>query len=156
VSDKYQTDVTDRNKQKTTSMLKEHETEASPILMADTVDLGAIRPWRIALLIKQVQVELIITLTTTLSIGRSDPKSDIQPNIDLKPFGAENLGVSRRHLAIRLESDGVVVEDLHSVNGTKLNGNRLEPGRNYPVRHSDQLVLGGMELQVQVLLNPLE
>lgn len=156
MSDRQQLDTADKSKQKTTSMLKERELEASPIPRIDAVDLGAIRPWRIAFLIKQVQVELIITLTSTLTVGRTDPKTENPPNIDLKLFGAENLGVSRRHLAMRLEGDGVVVEDMHSVNGTKLNGSRLEAGRAYPVRHGDQLLLGGMELQVQLLLNPLE
>lgn len=143
---------------KTTSMLGNPDLTASVIAQerADTVDLGGVRPWRVAFLITQVQVELIITLTSALTIGRSDAKSDVAPNIDLKPFGAEQLGVSRRHLNIKLDTEGVMVEDLHSVNGTRLNGTRIEPGRAYVVRHGDQLMIGGMELQVQLLINPLE
>ncbi|MBX3081313.1 MAG: FHA domain-containing protein [Anaerolineae bacterium] len=162
MSDRFGTDrtATDKGKipPKTTSMLGSTQTADAEVVVTrpDTVDLGGIRPWRVAFLITQVQVELIITLTSSLSVGRSDPKSDVVPNVDLKPFGAEQLGVSRRHLSIRLDGEGVMVEDLHSVNGTRLNGVRLDPGRGHVVRHGDLLLLGGMELQVQLLLNPLE
>jgi pSer/pThr/pTyr-binding forkhead associated (FHA) protein len=137
-------------------MLGEAASQTTTVKPPETLDIGAIRPWRIAILIKQVQVELIVTLTTQLVIGRSDPRSDVFPNVDLRPFDAETLGISRKHLVIKLDSDGVAVEDLNTVNGSKLNGVKLEPGRAYPVRHGDELVLGAMEMQVQLLLNPLE
>lgn len=142
--------------QKTTSMLGEAAAQSSAVNRPETLDIGAIRPWRIAILLKQLELELIVTLTSTLTVGRADPKSDVVPNIDLRPFDAEGLGVSRKHLVIKLDSDGVAVEDLSSVNGSKLNGERLEPGKSYPVRHGDELTLGAMEMQVQLLLNPLE
>src|ERR687892_267511 len=38
----------------------------------------------------------------------------------------DDPGVSRRHAALRLEGDGVVVEDLGSSNGTFVNGRRID------------------------------
>lgn len=141
---------------KTTSPLTDPGSETATTYHPELPDIGGIRPWRIALLVKHAAVELIVSVTSNITVGRTDPRSDVTPNIDLRPFGAEQFGVSRRHMVVKLEGEGVVIEDMHSVNGTRLNGSRLEPGRGYPVRHGDQIVMGGMELQIQMLLNPLE
>ena len=58
-------------------------------------------------------------------------------------------GVSRRHAELRLEGDGVVVEDLGSTNGTLVDGERVERGRRLHdgatvrVGHTDLVVRTG-------------
>src|SRR5215216_5575720 len=84
------------------------------------IDLGMLRPWRIGLVIKRMQVKLIIDLISTLTIGRFDGDNNLLPDVDLRPFHAEELGVSRQHLFLKLEGDSVVVEDNGSSNGTML------------------------------------
>jgi pSer/pThr/pTyr-binding forkhead associated (FHA) protein len=140
------------------------KTRSVPIPLSDissdaqgeAFDAGKIRPWRIALVLKRTQVKLIVDLISTYAIGRFDLEGNASPDIDLSPFSAEEFGVSRRHLLIKLENDVVVVVDNESSNGTRLNGQRLEPGRSYPVRHADEIVLGAMEIEIELLMNPLD
>jgi class 3 adenylate cyclase len=54
--------------------------------------------------------------------------------------------VSRRHAVVRLEGETLVLEDLGSTNGTKLNGERLK-GRA-PLKRNDVALLGGTEVRV--------
>lgn len=122
----------------------------------DTFELGGLRPWRIALGIKQLDVQLIFDLTGQVMLGRRDLENNTVPSIDLAPFRAEELGVSRGHLSMSLEGNTVVVIDNHSLNGTHLNGKFLDPGNPYQLRHGDELMLGMMTIQVELLVNPLD
>jgi pSer/pThr/pTyr-binding forkhead associated (FHA) protein len=80
-------------------------------------------------------------------MGRSDEKSDYVPDIDLSELGARDKGVSRRHAVLVRHEDSMHVVDLNSVNGTYLNGRRLPPELPYPVRHSDVVRLGTLQLR---------
>ena len=62
--------------------------------------------------------------------------------IDLSPYHAHSLGVSRRHVRMETTDTGYTVEDLQSANGTWLNGNRLQPNQGYAVRSGDHIQLG--------------
>ncbi|HEX8423303.1 MAG TPA: FHA domain-containing serine/threonine-protein kinase, partial [Pyrinomonadaceae bacterium] len=60
-------------------------------------------------------------------IGRSDPHSQIFPEVDLSKFDPQTK-ISRRHARIFRKGDVYLVEDLGSVNGTVLNDSlRLAP-----------------------------
>ena len=50
--------------------------------------------------------------------------------------------LSRDHLKVSLEEDGIYVEDLKSTNGSFFDGNRLEPGKKVKYSASKNLVLG--------------
>jgi len=134
--------------------INEHVELAQP--KTSPLDKGTPRPWRIGINIIQMGIELIIDLTDNVLIGRSYPDTEFFPGIDLSPFEAYKKGVSRRHAMIRLQERRVVVVDNDSANGTLLNGERLEPGREYALRNGDQLRLGALDLQVALLLNPFD
>ena len=140
----------------TSKLVRRQETETATTPAVSPVDMGMLRPWQIGLLVKPMQVKLIVDLINMLTIGRTDTGSDAVPDIDLTPFFAQELGVSRHHLFLRLENDSVTVVDNKSSNGTTLNGQRLKPGQSYPLRHGDELVLGALNLQVELLINPLD
>jgi transcriptional regulator with AAA-type ATPase domain len=55
-------------------------------------------------------------------------------------------GVSRRHALITLGTDGLLVEDLGSKNGTRVNGVRVQRSR---LQSGDQVLLGPVILQVE-------
>ncbi|MDX6637852.1 MAG: hypothetical protein QOJ01_1363 [Solirubrobacterales bacterium] len=55
--------------------------------------------------------------------------------------------VSREHAAVRIDGDTVVVEDLDSSNGTKVNGQDVSQAR---LEDGDVIQLGGTELEVRV------
>jgi hypothetical protein len=79
-------------------------------------------------------------------LGREDSVSGVFPEINLEPFGAQDAGVSRRHLKIRHSGNKWMVEDLNSVNGTFLNRQRLAPAQLTQLKHGDELRLGKLAL----------
>jgi len=79
-------------------------------------------------------------------VGRTDPHSNIFPEIDLSKFDPETK-VSRRHARIWLEGETFLVEDLGSVNGTVINDSvRLAPRQPRVLDSGDKLRLGGTTL----------
>ncbi len=68
--------------------------------------------------------------------------------VDLAPFRAYSLGLSRRHVIIRRTADSYEVMDLGSVNGTWLNEERLVPHKSYPLPSGSHLRLGRMKIAV--------
>ncbi|HLU09253.1 MAG TPA: FHA domain-containing protein [Oceanobacillus sp.] len=118
--------------------------------MAETLAI----PWVIELHNQQMPETLKVQVESQVIIGRYDKASQVQPDIDLGVYGAEEKGVSRRHLAIRADEDQLVVVDLNSGNGTLLNGNRLEPNVPHPVKNDDKLQLGLMQLDLRVIISP--
>lgn len=79
-------------------------------------------------------------------LGRSDPRSSYKPDVDLAEFKGLELGISRRHAALVNHQDAVYILDLESVNGTYLNGERLQSDRPYPLHEDDELRLGSLNL----------
>lgn len=79
-------------------------------------------------------------------IGRTDETSDYAPDIDLAEHGGREQGVSRRHAALVRYRGTIHIVDLNSVNGTYLNGRRLQPDMPYPLNAGDSLKLGNMNL----------
>jgi serine/threonine-protein kinase len=76
------------------------------------------------------------------TVGRTDPQSNIFPDIDLSRFDPETK-ISRRHARIWREGDTFLVEDLGSVNGTVVNeAVRLGPRQPRPLANGDRLRLG--------------
>ena len=58
--------------------------------------------------------------------------------------------VSRRHAQITSTDGQLLLEDLGSTNGTKLNGTALAPGERQQVNGGDTISLGGYELRVSM------
>jgi len=83
-----------------------------------------------------------------MTLGRSVDADDAH-HLDLTPFGAFNLGVSRRHAAIYWMQDELLISDLESANGTYLNRTRLVPGDRHILRNRAVLQLGQMILRIQ-------
>lgn len=89
-----------------------------------------------------------------LIIGRS--VDDSVPDIDLNPYDAQDYGVSRSHVKLTRESATVMVQDLGSLNGTFLNGQRLLPYQPRVLRNEDELVLGQMAMRISFCRSPKE
>ncbi len=68
--------------------------------------------------------------------------------VDLFPFGAIQMGVSRRHAVIHREEDGYYITDLNSTNGTRINGKRLLSGTPCRLSSGDVIRLGRLNLLV--------
>jgi hypothetical protein len=68
--------------------------------------------------------------------------------LDLSPYGAYSMGLSRRHLYVQRAGDGYELVDLGSVNGSWLNEERLVPHQTYKLPSGSHLRLGRMRLLV--------
>jgi CRP-like cAMP-binding protein len=91
-------------------------------------------------------VEYRLPGTGTLTIGRRDPVTQIQPDVDLSSIDPERSS-SRRHAKIfRDGEEYFLVEDIGATNGTFLNGARIRTGVPVTVRSGDVVRLGLVEL----------
>ena len=79
-------------------------------------------------------------------LGRPDPAGGIFPDIDLSLHGGENSGVSRQHARLTVNGGQVLIEDLHSMNSTFLNKQKLPPEQRFPLNDGDEIRLGGLVL----------
>ena len=91
-------------------------------------------------------IRLEVEAADSITIGRRDPVTGIQPSVDLTDLDQER-SVSRRHA--KLERKGgrlYLVEDLGTTNGTFVNGKRISPGEPVEVGAGDLLRFGLVEL----------
>ncbi|MBN2303205.1 MAG: FHA domain-containing protein [Anaerolineae bacterium] len=91
---------------------------------------------------------LIVGVTDTLILGRYDTDTGDVPEVDLTDYGAQDLGVSRRHTAILVEDEALKVMDLGSANATYLNGQKLIARQARILRDGDELRLGRLIIRV--------
>jgi class 3 adenylate cyclase len=97
----------------------------------------------------------VLEIAEEAVLGRPDPAASgnrpgATPRLQLPGDDA----ISRRHLRFYRSSSGYRVEDLDSANGTRLNGEWLEPYQSAPLRPGDRLDLG--ESTVLTVLPPEE
>ena len=123
------------------------EEEAYPARHHDK-HIGLLDANSIALYIGDNLEPLVIDATNTATLGRESPNSVYQPLIDLTRFGAHEHGVSRLHVSIQRIGDQFMVTDLHSSNGTWLNGNRLAPDVPQVLHSGDRLKLSLLRIDV--------
>lgn len=83
-----------------------------------------------------------------VTLGRSSPENPLKPDIDLSPYNAEELGVSRIHASLRRAENTVQITDLSSRNFTYLNGQRVYPRESRVLRHGDEVRLGRLPLTI--------
>jgi CheY-like chemotaxis protein len=110
--------------------------------------------WVIELNAQLMPKPLKLRVDRRLVIGRNVTGEDKQADVDLSPYQAEELGVSRQHLALYTEGERLMIEDLESGNGTVLNTTRIKPNEPQPLAHSDHLYLGRMRVDVQIVVSP--
>lgn len=94
--------------------------------------------------------ETEIKLIDTILLGRTDPTSNIYPEIDLTHDNGAAKGVSRNHARISYQSNSVMLEDLGSANGTYLNNKRLVPYSPEILQSNDQIRLGALPIDVEI------
>lgn len=112
-------------------------------------------PWVIELRIVGTATTLQVRVRDTLIIGRRvDPLSPHVPDIDLTLHGAFANGISRNHAAILIRDERLMIKDLGSTNGTRLNGVMCDAQKEYRLRHGDELMLGRLRMQVSFAIVP--
>lgn len=114
-------------------------------------------PWRLLVQIGESnQTTVGLEVKGEVILGRADPMANQRPDLDLTPYGGQETGVSRRHIAISRDDEKRVlfVEDLNSTNGTRLNGFWLDAGRRYRLRDGDRLELGDLTITLRFARSP--
>ena len=95
------------------------------------------------------QIDAIFQLREGVNVlGRA---AEEPVDIDLgNQEAVEQIWTSRRHAAIVLETDGLYIEDLNSLNGTIINRSRIQPGQRYLLKSGDVVQLGTVQLRVEL------
>lgn len=106
---------------------------------------------QVALFIPDRPAPVLVT-DTEFVLGRITV-NDRANIIDLSPYRGYLLGVSRHHVVIAQTSDGYLVKDLGSANGTWLNGGRLAPFVPYVLKDGDHLELGRLSLTIRFVFS---
>ena len=85
---------------------------------------------------------------TEFLVGRPDPVTGINPEINLGPLDLTR-SLSRRHAKV-LVADGQVLlrEDVGTTNGTFVNGVRIKTGEPVALQAGDKLKFGSVEIDV--------
>ncbi len=78
-------------------------------------------------------------------IGREDPVSGVFPDIDLESHNGLDNGVGRKHAKLVVQGGQVYLEDLQSVNGTSLRGQKLQSGQRASISDGDEFILGRLK-----------
>jgi pSer/pThr/pTyr-binding forkhead associated (FHA) protein len=84
------------------------------------------------------------------TLGRVSGNQPILPDIDLTPYKAYENGVSRLHATIKIDKEAVIVTDLGSANGTRVNGKKVAPHTQQSIQNEDILTLGKFKIQVLI------
>lgn len=106
----------------------------------------------VGLALKIVSSGQVIPLSgqNEFTLGRITEGQPILPDIDLSPYEGYAEGVSRLHAAIRITERGVMIVDLGSSNGTRINGQKIVPNVNYPLKDGDIIALGRIKMQISI------
>jgi len=93
---------------------------------------------------------LQLTGQSEFTMGRVSEGQPILPDVDLSKYEAYSQGVSRLHAALKIANSRVVITDLGSSNGTRVNGQKIVPHVDYPLNHGDMIALGKFMIQILV------
>lgn len=80
-------------------------------------------------------------------IGRFDPVTEMKPDIDLTQVDLKR-SVSRRHARIVASPDGAysVIEEIGALNGTFVNGEKVQTGKPHGIVSGDVVAFGTVKL----------
>jgi hypothetical protein len=92
--------------------------------------------------------EIQVHLDRPVHIGRLDATNNVFPEIDLSSESSTTSAISRRHARLFIRDNIVMIEDLDSLNGTYINGERLPPFLPVNIADGDRLRLGSLEIGI--------
>ncbi len=87
-------------------------------------------------------IEFFLSAGDETGVGRRDPVTGINPEIDLTPADSQR-SISRRHAKIfRRDGKFYVREEIGTMNGTFVNGERIETGLPVEFKDGDEVRFG--------------
>lgn len=94
---------------------------------------------------KFITVEVIPIMV----VGRKRSMRDYDVTLDLTDLNGSEYGVSRYHAMLLALDDHIIIKDIDSLNGTKINGKRVEALKEYVIDDEDILTFGDLDLKVK-------
>jgi len=114
---------------------------------------AALTTWRIVLISLNSQKDpLALEIHDTITVGRSIGK--ITVDLDLTPYLALELGVSREHAVIHPTEQALLLYDRNSTNGTFCNFNSASMNKPLKVENNDIISFGALNFQVKIVRQP--
>lgn len=114
------------------------------------LDLAPQKPgFMVCLQIRGLNERLYFEDSTDIVLGRLDLTNPDLSRFDLSRFGGHERGVSREHCLMRYQDGALTVTDLGSVNGTRLNLERLAANEPRTLKDGDSLVLGSLTITIR-------
>ncbi len=87
-------------------------------------------------------IEFFLAAGAETTVGRRDPVTGINPDIDLTPADSQR-SISRRHAKIFRRGDKYFIrEEVGTMNGTFVNGQRIETGLPVEFKQGDEVRFG--------------
>ncbi len=113
--------------------------------------LGRLKPGQIALSISGAPQVVILEGRAEYVLGR-EGQDQVIPEVNLNAYGAREKGVSRVHAALRRDHNQVLLIDLGSTNGSRVNGHTLTAHQAVKVENGDELRLGKLLIKINFVL----
>lgn len=87
-------------------------------------------------------MEFFLAKSSETTVGRRDPVTGIHPDIDLTPVD-DKRSISRRHAKVyRRGAKFFVAEEIGTMNGTFVNGTRIDTGVPAEIKNGDEVSFG--------------
>lgn len=113
------------------------------------------QPWRVMLEMFEDERRMVLGLDlfgdVILGRGQSRPGYIL---VNLDPYNAQDLGVSREHALVRPTRTHLYIIDQGSTNGTIINGAAAGRGTATSLKHEDLIRLGNLVLMLYILRKP--
>ena len=109
-----------------------------------------LRPGQIGLLPEGAPRPVVLEGRPEYVLGR-EGSEQVPVDVNLNAYGAREKGVSRAHAALRRDRAQVLLIDLGSTNGTRLNGKPLPAHQPVRVENGDEIRLGRLTLTVNFM-----
>jgi CRP-like cAMP-binding protein len=138
-----------RRLRETDAMLRESIGRAAPMPMVEMPAVVESKPATAVerLIEPKSGMEFFLAEGAETLIGRRDPVTGINPDVDLTPADTQR-SISRRHAKIhRRAGKFFLAEEIGTMNGTFVNGVRLETGVPSEIRVGDEIRCGLVPLQ---------
>jgi hypothetical protein len=119
-------------------------------LQPQTDALGRVQAGQIALSLEDVPEAIILEGRAEYILGR-EGNDQVTPDVDLNAYGAREKGVSRVHAALRRDQKHLLLIDLGSTNGTRINGRPLAAHQAAKVANGDEIRLGKLLLTINFI-----
>lgn len=142
----------DAGKQDTDKAVDAIDTIDSSIIQSLSRNTKIDNSINVAMAVKIEGKDLVIRIQKSeYSFGRAALGQAVIPDFDLTPYDGLAKGVSRIHSLILVTDKAIFIRDLTSINGTQINGIRLSPNMDYPLKSGDMITLGRLIISIKTI-----